>query len=605
MSGSHDPREVVAERHALSGSACLVDGQVIIWVSADEGGALSLRLGPGFPCHGASESKILILIPHSTVMGVSLTLWLKADPWRPCPMSRTFAQGGQVVVACTRTAVSMRMIISPSVLTRRGPVAARTWTSLGPQRDRSRTNTQAAFQPTSASSRLVLSVFSGERRPSVTTSRAAEPRTVLEHLVWQRDRTYEELTADFDHLASEMNERATLSPRHLRRLASGERSGTTPVTRRVLHRMFGRPVEELLQPYTGFHATSSPLSVGCLPKNMSERELIAVAAQRARRFTLSNEPTVTAESVEQVYDDLRRLAVAYPQRPLSELLGDLVEVQDTVYQLLEQRQRPQQARELYLLAGVVGGLLAKASHDLAEPHAALTQARAAFVCADSADHNGLRAWLRGLQTMVAYWAGRHNESVRYARSGAEFASRSRGTVSVWLPASEARALAALGDGNGARTAIRRAEEAWNHVQPDQLDELGGICSFNRSRALYYAADALAWLPDQAEEAGEYAGQAVLAYSDSASPEWAFGDQAGSHADLAISRLALGELDGAVEAIAPVLQLESKRRINGIVHSVERVQAALAHSGLATDERAGDLVDEIESFTRTPAAALPR
>lgn len=482
---------------------------------------------------------------------------------------------------------------------------ASTRTSRGPQWDRGRTSSQTDFQIQPRDDQNHNERVLWREEVSVTKSRATEPRTVLEHLVWQRDRTYEELTADFDRLASEMKERATLSPRHLRRLASGERSGTTPVTRRVLHRMFGRPVEELLQPWMESHALIPLSPLGCVPSGMSERELIAMAAQRARRFTLSNEPTLTAESVEQVYDDLRRLALAYPQQPLSELLGDLVDVQDTVYQLLEQRQRPQQARELYLLAGVVGGLLAKASHDLAEPHAALTQARAAFVCADNADHNGLRAWLRGLQTMVAYWAGRHSESVRYAQSGAEFASRSRGTVSVWLPVSEARALAALGDGDGARTAIHRAEDAWDQVQPDQLDELGGICSFSRIRTLYYAADALAWLPDRAEAAGEYASQAVLAYSDHGSPEWAFGDQAGSHADLAISRLALGELDGAAEAIAPVLQLESRRRINGIVHSVKRVHDALRHSGLATDERAGDLLDELEDFTRTPVSALPR
>jgi hypothetical protein len=70
-------------------------------------------------------------------------------------------------------------------------------------------------------------------------NRASEPRTVLEYLVRQRDRTYEELIDDFDLTAREMKERATLTTRHLRRLASGERSGTTPVTRRVLQQMFG------------------------------------------------------------------------------------------------------------------------------------------------------------------------------------------------------------------------------------------------------------------------------------------------------------------------------------------------------------------------------
>jgi hypothetical protein len=433
--------------------------------------------------------------------------------------------------------------------------------------------------------------------------RANQPRTVLEYLVWQRDRTYEELTNDFHLMAGEMKERATLSARHLRRLASGERSGTTPVTRRVLQRMFGQPVDQLLRPWTDQHTLtpSTPADWSQLA-GTSERELIAMAARRARQFTVSSEPMVSTESVEQVYDDVRRLATAYPQRPLLELLGDLVEVQDSVYELLEHRQRPQQARDLYLLAGVIGGLLAKASHDLADSHAALTQARAAFVCADNADHDGLRAWLRGLQTMVAYWAGRPAESVRYAQSGAEYAARSRGTISVWLPVSEARALAALGDAGGTWAAIRRAEEAWERVVPEQLDELGGICTFSRARTLYYAADALAWLPDQGAATEDYASQAVLAYSDATAADWAFSDQAGSYADLAIARLGRGELDGAAEAITSVLELEPERRINGIVHSVQRVHGAL-RSEFGGDGQAAVMREAIETFVRTPASAI--
>lgn len=436
-------------------------------------------------------------------------------------------------------------------------------------------------------------------------SRATKPRTVLEHLLWTQDRTYEELANDFDRLARDLGEKATMSPRHLRRLASGERSGTTPVTRRVLQTMFGRPVVDLLQPWTEGHAALIPTPVSCIPAGTAERELVAMAAQRARKFTLSNEATVSVESIEQIYDDVRRLAIAYPQRPLPEILASLVEAQDSAYELLEQRQRPQQSRELYLLAGVVGGLLAKASHDLAEPHAAMTQARAAFVCADNADHDALRAWLRGLQALVAYWAGRPGESIRYAQSGADYAARGRGTAAVWLAISEARGLAALGNAEATMRAIQRAESAWDRVAPDELDELGGICTFTRPRQLYYAADALAWLPDQAAVAEDYSDRAVQAYSDADSPDWAFADQAGSHTNLAIARIVRGDPDGARDAIDPVLALLPERRINGIIRSVQRVRDALRGSRLADDRHTDQLREEMESFTRTPVAALRR
>jgi len=43
--------------------------------------------------------------------------------------------------------------------------------------------------------------------------------------------------------------------------------------------------------------------------------------------------------MEQVYDDVRHAATAYPQRPLPEILGQLVETQDLVFALLESAKR--------------------------------------------------------------------------------------------------------------------------------------------------------------------------------------------------------------------------------------------------------------------------
>ncbi|MFI0454153.1 hypothetical protein [Actinomadura sp. 6N118] len=437
------------------------------------------------------------------------------------------------------------------------------------------------------------------------------PRTVLEFLVRESDHTYGELSSQFNSLAKTLGVKATISDRHLRRLASGQNTGEQhPATRRVLQRMFGRQIDELLSPYNE-HDSISPVdesdeSVGISGRIVTHtvEGALSMAAQRARQFALSTgQVGLTAEALDQIHQDVHELALAYPQRPLSEILGDLVNVQDIMFTLLEQRQRPQQASHLYFLAGVTGGMLAKASHDLAEPHAAMTQARTAFLCADTAGHDGLRAWLRGLQSFITYWAGRPHESVRYAQEGAEFADRAGNSSTVWLAMNEARAWAALRNPANTTAAIRRAEDAWDRVQPDDMDELGGLATFSRARQLYYAADALAWLPDEAAEAERYSSEAVSAYSDPSRPEWAFGDQAGSHTDLAISRIAQGELEGASEALAPVLDLPPELRINGIVNSVDRVHRALT---AASESSIGtELQERIELFTHTPLKALPR
>lgn len=436
------------------------------------------------------------------------------------------------------------------------------------------------------------------------STRQGDPRTMLEFLLRQQDRTFEEVVRDFGRLAEQMDEDVTLSTRHLRRLASGERSNTTPVMRRVLQAMFDKPLEELLAPWDGTLATvDGPTGlVLATGRPTADRELIQVAARRAKHFAIAAGQTeLTAEVMEQVHADVQRLATDYPQQPLSQLLPDLIATQDTVFTLLEQQRRPDQARQLHFLAGVTGGLLAKASHDMADPHAALTQARTAFVCADQADHNGLRAWIRGLQSLVSYWAGRTRESVRYAQSGAQFAAGS--TAGVWLPVSEARAWAALGNANETRAAIERAEDAWDSVREDEVDELGGLCTFGRTRQIYYAAEALSWLPSQASAAQDYAVQAVEAYEDTTAPDWAFGDQAGSQSALAISRIQAGELEGAIEAVAPVLDLAPEQRINGIIHCAERVHRSLRDSSMT--EAGGDLQEQIEEFTRSPLKSLPR
>lgn len=321
----------------------------------------------------------------------------------------------------------------------------------------------------------------------------------------------------------------------------------------------------------------------------------------ARKFALlARQGELADETLDQIYDDARRLAWAYPQRPLTSLLPDLVMTQDTIFTLLEGRQQQAYARQLYLLGGVVGGMLAKASHDMADPLAALTQSRTAYLCADQADHDGLRAWIRGLQALITYWDGRLKESVRYAQQGAQFAGRGRSTATVWLPVSEARAWAALGNVPAARRAIDSAEAAWENVQGDELDELGGLCTFSRPRQLYYSADALAWLPTEA--AWDYAEQAVTAYDDVNAPEWAFGDASGSRCNLAIARINLGEIEGAREAIAPVLDLPVEQRIRGIISSIQHVHETLRRPKLP--QAGSDLQEEIEVFTKVPLRSLP-
>lgn len=426
-----------------------------------------------------------------------------------------------------------------------------------------------------------------------------QPRTLLAALIARENLTLSEAVDKIEAVSRRTGGKPiSLTPRHLSRLANAEREGArpNPALTRALQEMFGRPITELLAPYDA-GALTTPGTTGAL---VDTAEVVTMAADRARRFAQLE--TTSGQTVDLLHEDVRDLAQAYPTRPLHELLGHLTANQDTVFSLLERAQRPEHSRRLYFLAAALGGMLGKASHDLADPIAAQTQLRTAWMCAEAADHHGLRAWVAGLQSLVSYWARRPHDAIRHAQRGAEYAQTSRSSAGVWLASNEARAWAALGNGVQAREAIARADAVWATVAPDDLDELGGIATFSRSRATYYAADALAWLPADGVSTVAQAERAVAAYADPLDPDWAFGDAAGSRCDLAIGRARAGDIEGAVEAVGPVLALPPEQRINGIVHSVNRLHTTL--SGIDAPPAAG-LQQDIEVFTRVPLQALPR
>jgi transcriptional regulator with XRE-family HTH domain/tetratricopeptide (TPR) repeat protein len=332
---------------------------------------------------------------------------------------------------------------------------------------------------------------------------------------------------------------------------------------------------------------------------------VAMAARRAFHFAAGAEGSnVGPETMAEIQHEVRRLAAAYPQQPLQTLLGDLIQVQDVTFRLLEGRQPPAHTRELNLMAGITSGMLAKASHDLGDARSAMTQARAAYICADTADHDSLRAWVRGLQSLIAYWAGWPNEALRFARIGADSAGGS-GTARIWIASLEARAWALFGNAEQARKAIERADDLREITEGDDLDAIGGILTFGRPRQLYYAADALAWLPEQRRAAEQRALDAVEAYEAADPSQRSFGDEAGARTDLAVARVRLGDMDGARVALDEVLELPAGQRINGVVASTQRVHSALREAATSGSVQARELQEEIESFAQVSAALVRR
>lgn len=444
--------------------------------------------------------------------------------------------------------------------------------------------------------------------------------TLLAALVTGDERTQEEIVEGFLRCARDNQEDATLSVRTLHRWMAGDVQTTPrPAQRRVARKYWGYPMTALLSaaPVDGqtASATRPPAPVPDLnlaepgddagPDPTSLERQVTMSTRRAARFTTFAEThNVGPEALDQLREDVGVLANDYIREPLVSIIGDLVQTQEIVFRLLEGKQKPAQSRDLYLLAGLVSGLLAKASQDLGRPHDAMTQARTMFVCADNADHSGLRAWARGLQSLIAYWAGRPQEAIRYARSGTDLAANLTGTVTAWLPSLEARAWALLSAADETAAAIGRAADRRARHQPDDLDHIGGLLSFPAAKQHYYAAGAYVFLEGEQTNAQREAVAAIDLYASGDPQRRSYSDEAGAHADLALSRVTAGELDGAREALTPVLDLEPERRIGGIIASAARVHDALRGRSYAASPAARSLREQIETFCQVPAAALP-
>ncbi|MFJ2758754.1 XRE family transcriptional regulator [Nocardioides sp. NPDC087217] len=416
-------------------------------------------------------------------------------------------------------------------------------------------------------------------------SKHRTPRTTLEAIRADRGLTWGEVAR-----AIRVDGGYTISEAHVRRLGTAALDSTpAPGLARAMERVFQQPVEVLLGP-------PDPGAMMPAPGLPTDMEALEMATEKMRRLGLNLTPL---EDYRLLDDEVRDLARAYPVQALPELINPMITLQEIVTDAITSPTRPGDGQRLYGIAAITGGLLAKASHDLGNARSAGTQARTALIFADQLGDPAVTAWLNGLLSLISYWDNRSRESLDYAKRG--LAASSSTSASLWLHASAARAWGRLGNADEATAAVHAAETVVEHLERSDLDDYGGILTFTPERAAYYAADTYAWLPEH-PEAERVASAAVEAFSDPSQESWAFGDAAGAACDLAIVRIHRGELEGAQEALAGVLDLPREQRIGGIIKSVQHVSTALAPappSGIRDQ-----LAEQLEAFTRAPMVLQP-
>ncbi|HYR61596.1 MAG TPA: hypothetical protein VET24_03040 [Actinomycetota bacterium] len=232
----------------------------------------------------------------------------------------------------------------------------------------------------------------------------------------------------------------------------------------------------------------------------------------------------------------------------------------------------------------------------------MTQADAGHICAAFAGHDGLRAWMHGTQSLIARFQGRYPEALDLARHGLRYAAT--GSALDRLRCGEAQSLACLGDRDATRHTLNLADEARETITGP--DVAGGIFAFTEAKHAYYSGSALVWLPgpEEAKVAEKQSDRAIGLFAGGPPEERNLADEALAHVYLGTARVTLGDLDGALKAIRPVLDIPPERRISWQRKRLARLGAMLeGHrfhgSGLATA-----LKEEISTFSDSPPPADP-
>ncbi|WP_228808751.1 XRE family transcriptional regulator [Nocardia otitidiscaviarum] len=321
------------------------------------------------------------------------------------------------------------------------------------------------------------------------------------------------------------------------------------------------------------------------------------ASEHAGRAESTN---VGATTLEQLDADVTRIANDYVHVPPVPMMVEMLRVRRRVYRLLEGHQRPADTSHLYLLAGTLSGLLANASTDLGYYDAAGEQARAAWAYAELCGHNGLRAWTRGMQALIEYWSERPRRAVLLAQNGQEYAEST--TAQVRLHNIEARIWSRLGSSADTENCIRAAEAArGSSGANDSLhDEVGGVFGFNEPKSQYYAGATYIHL-GQAEPALQATRRAIELYANGPTEQRSYGAEALARVDSAAAHLINGSLDGATEALQPVLQLDEDKRIAQLEERLTGLRQRLAGPTFREAIEARRLDERIEEFCGTTAA----
>ncbi|WP_238164256.1 hypothetical protein [Kribbella pittospori] len=325
-----------------------------------------------------------------------------------------------------------------------------------------------------------------------------------------------------------------------------------------------------------------------------EDDLVQAGDESVALLALAEESNVGDLTVEQLHADIVRITQQYLRTPTRPLYIRARAIRDRAFRLLAGRQPPSQTRDLYAAGGWALTLLAWISVDLGRPDVAESHTRTAWACAEAAESDDLRAWVRATQHTAAFWQDDFARATTYAQDGLQYAT---GSSTLFLASVAAVDLARTGRHAEAREALTIAKRTT--VRTD-VPELGGpfLCTPERAEGIW--SDTHLAL-GEAQRTLEHADRGIAQFEAAPHAVRNFGSERMVRLQQAKAHLQLGDLDGATEAVSVVLTTPVEYRVRPLIHRISEVAALTRLSRHATDPKARALHDSIRVFTRHPAS----
>lgn len=335
--------------------------------------------------------------------------------------------------------------------------------------------------------------------------------------------------------------------------------------------------------------------------DVQEQAIEDAAEESAALATWVGASNVDDDMLAQMDRETRAIAHAYVFSQPYPLFMRTRKLRGRVVSLLRGHQRWSHTRELHLIGARASTLLAWMSGDLGNYAAAGDHAWAGLMCAQHADHNGARAWVRATQSKLAFWDGDYVESARLAQDGLSY--QDTDGVALLLALLESRAWARLGRVDDSNAALRRWEQL---RQGDHVDEVGGVLGVSQAQEHYLAGSTQLWLREPAK-ALEQSRRSIELFEATPVEQRFYGAEMLARVDAARCQLreprddagaAKDDIEAVEATLEPVLSLDPDQRLETFVQSLGHVRTALALPRYRENATTQDLQVRIEDFAQT-------